>query len=163
MVDWSEKMTVTYSLTRAEILRTFLYTLPRSPRILILVSGTACLMAYVSLSGNQAFSRGLSLNDLISALLWFVGTFCFMAVWIFLRAKAKERTLTISENGIYTEIGGMKGSYPWQRLKEIKDIGQYLLVVTNVGNAFFIPRRAFTDANQRALFIEEIDHYRAAR
>jgi len=81
----------------------------------------------------------------------------------FFACKGQRANAHDFRNGIYTEIGGMKGSYPWQRLKEIKDIGQYLLVVTNVGNAFFIPRRAFTDANQRALFIEEIDHYRAAR
>jgi preprotein translocase subunit SecY len=127
------------------------------------VAGVAFLMASASLSGRQAFSRGLSFNDLVSALLWFVGTFCFMIVWVFLRAKTKKRTLTISENGIYTEIGGMKANYPWQRLKEIKDLGQYLLVVTSIGNAFFIPLRAFADADQRTLFVEEIDHYRAAQ
>jgi hypothetical protein len=125
--------------------------------------GTACLTAFASLSGQQAFSGGFGLHEFVVAFLWFIGAFCFMLVWIFLRAKTNERTITISENGIHTEIGGMKADYPWHRLKEIKDMGQHLIVVTSVGNAFFIPFRAFSDSDQRKLFIEEIDQYRIAR
>jgi hypothetical protein len=154
-------MTVTYSLTRVEVLRTFLYALPRSPRILTLVIGTSCLMALLSLSGAHVLPRGLSLHDSISAFLWFVGTFCFMPVWVFLRAKTNQRLLTISEQGFHTEIGRIRADCPWSKVKEVKDVGPYLLMVSWIGNALFIPSRAFTDDAMRDQFIAEVARYRA--
>jgi hypothetical protein len=80
--------------------------------------------------------------------------FLLLLIWVFLRAKTKVRTLSISEQGIQTEIGRIKADYPWTKVKQIKDVGQYLLVVNRAGNAFFIPNRAFTTAQARTEFLE---------
>ena len=90
-------------------------------------------------------------------------TFLLLLIWVFLRAKTKERTLSISEQGIQTEIGRIKADYPWTKVKQIKDVGQYLLVVNRAGNAFFIPNRAFTTAQARTEFLELANEWRRTR
>jgi hypothetical protein len=92
--------------------------------------------------------------------VWTTVAFCFFLFWIFLRAKPKQRILTVSEQGIHTEIGSIKENYPWGKLKEVKDVGPYLLMVTWIGNAYLIPSRAFSDSAQRQEFIAEVARYR---
>ena len=143
-------MTINYSLTRFEIVRTYLHVIPLSPRILTVVLIVSAWPGFVWLSSKGAFSHGPTISDVLAALVWMVGAFLLLLLWVFLRAKTKERTLRISEQGVYTEIGRIKADYPWTKVKEIKDVGPYILVVNRSGNAFFIPNRAFTDSNQRA-------------
>jgi hypothetical protein len=88
-----------------------------------------------------------------------VGTFFLLLLWVFLRAKTKVRTLSISDQGIYTEIGRIKADYRWNKVKQVKDVGEYILVVNRTGNAFFIPNRAFTAMEQRAEFLEKIKQW----
>ena len=152
-------MTISYSLTRFEILRTYLFVLPRSPRILTVVLIVSAWPGFVWLSSKGAFSRTLTIGDFLAALVWMVGTFFLLLLWIYLRAKTKVRTLTVSEAGIYTEIGRIKGDYPWTKVKEIEDVGEYILVVNRNGNAFFIPDRAFVDKERRIAFLEEVNHW----
>jgi YcxB-like protein len=156
-------MTISYSLTRLEILRTYLFVLPRSPRILTVVLIVSVWPGFVWLSSKGAFSHGLSIEDVVTALVWMVGAFSLLLFWIFLRAKTKVRTLSISERGIYTEIGRIKADCPWSKVKEIKDVGEYVIVVNRTGNAFFIPNRAFTDTEPRAEFIDKINQWCAKR
>jgi hypothetical protein len=102
----------------------------------------------------------LTPNDAITAFVLMIAAFCFFPFWIFLRAKTRQRTLTVAELGIHTEIGRIKADYPWNKLKEVKDAGPYLLMVSWTGNAFFIPSRAFTDSAERNKFIAEVARYR---
>lgn len=152
-------MTISYSLTRFEIVRTYLYAVPRSPRILIVVLIVSAWPGFVWLSSKGAFSHSLSIGDALAASCWMVGAFFLLLLWIFIRAKTKVRTLSISEGGIYTEIGRIKADYPWTKVKEIKDVGSYILVVNRIGNAFFIPNRAFTDENQRTGFLKLMNQW----
>ena len=152
-------MTISYSLTRIEIVRTFLYAIPRSPRILTVVLIVSAWPGFVWVSSKGAFSHGLNMADGFTALAWMAGAFLLLLLWLFVRAKVKVRTLTISERGIYTEIGRIKAESPWAKVKEIKDVGDYILVVNRTGNAFFIPNRAFTDKNQRTDFLQKMNQW----
>jgi hypothetical protein len=147
-------MTIHYSLTRIEIARTFVAVLPQSPRILTIVFVASAWPGFVFLFSKHEFSSGLSVWDFLAALIFAALAFLLLLIWVFLHAKTKERTLSISEQGIQTEIGRIKADYPWTKVKQIKDVGQYLLVVNRAGNAFFIPNRAFTTAQARTEFLE---------
>ena len=156
-------MTINYSLTRFEIVRTFVAVLPQSPRIFTVVFIASAWPGIVLLFSKHEFSSGLSVWDFLAALIFTAVTFFLLLLWVFLRAKTKERTLTISEQGIHSEIGRIKADYPWTKVKQIKDVGQYLLFVSRTGNAFFIPNRAFTSPHARTEFLELANEWRHAR
>jgi hypothetical protein len=126
------------------------------------VAGGSALPGVLWIRGTHNSHQSFTLNDAIIALVWAIAAFCFFLFWIFLRAKTKLRIFTVSEQGIHTEIGRINVDYPWNKLKEVKDVGSYLLMVTWVGNAYFIPSRAFTDAAQRNQFIAEVARCRAS-
>jgi hypothetical protein len=153
-------LTITYSLTRFEIVRTYLFVIPRSPRILTVVLIISAWPGFVRLSTKWALSHGLSFGDFIAAFVWMVGVFVLLLLWVFLRAKTKVRTLSITERGIYTEIGRIKADYPWSKVKEIRDVGNYILVVNRSGNAFFIPNRSFDGIQQRSRFLTQMNYFR---
>ena len=156
-------MTINYSLTRFEIVRTFVAVLPRSPIIFTVVFIASAWPGFVLLYSKHEFSNGLVIWDFFAALIYAAVTFLLLLIWVFLRAKTKERTLTISEQGVHTEIGKIKADYPWTKVRQIKDVQQYLLVVNRTGNAFFIPNRAFTSAKARTEFLELANEWRRAR
>ena len=118
---------------------------------------------FILLFSENEFADGLHVRDLLAALIYTAVTFLLLLLWVFLRAKTKERTLSISEQGIHTDIGRIKADYPWTKVKQIKDVGQYLLVVNRAGNAFFIPNRAFTTAQARTEFLELANEWRRTR
>jgi len=153
-------MTISYSPTRFEVVRTFLFMLPRSPRTLLVVVIICAFPGVLWVQAACSSHRDLTLNDAIIAFVWTIVAFCFFLFWIFLRAKPKQRILTVSEQGIHTEIGSTKVNYPWGKLKDVKDVGPYLLMVTWIGNAYLIPSRAFSDSAQRQQFIAEVARYR---
>ena len=152
-------MTISYSLTRSEIVRTYLFVMPRSPRILTVVLILSAWPGFVRISTKWGLSHHLSAEDFLAAFVWMVVVFLLLLLWVFVRAKTKVRTLSISDRGIYTEIGKIKADYPWSKVKEIKDVKSYILVVNRSGNAFFIPNRAFTDPNQRADFLQKMNQW----
>lgn len=152
-------MTITYSLTRFEIVRTYLFVMPRSPRILTVVLIISAWPGFVRLSTKWALSHHLSIEDFLAALVWMIVVFVLLLLWVFFRAKTNVRSLSISEQGIYTEIGRIKADYPWSKVKEVKDVGDYILVVNRTGNAFFVPNRAFSNAEQRIEFLEKLNRW----
>jgi YcxB-like protein len=112
---------------------------------------------------NGAFSRGVESHDVIVGFAWMVGAFTFMPLWLFLRGKTSERTLTVSQNGISTQIGSMKGEIPWSKVKLVAEADENVLIVGATGNAFFIPGRAFQSPDQKAQFIEQIMSWRGVK
>jgi hypothetical protein len=156
-------MTIKYALKRAEVARFFLQSLSESPRILVIVALFSIWPGFVYLSSKGAFMRALTPKDGLVALAWTCGIFCFIVLWIFLRAKTGERTLTISEHGIVTEIGKLNGDIPWAKVRTVKDAGAYILVSRSNGNAFFIPNRSFTDLEHKREFLAEIGRYQKSK
>jgi len=149
-------MTIKYALTRIEVVEFFLQGMVKSPRYLATILILLLWPAVIYLLVRGALSRTLTVIDLMTSLEWTFGFFCFMLVWIFIRAKTDERTLSVSESGISTTIGRLGGRVQWNKIKTISDMGRYVLIARTAGNAFFIPNRAFTGPDHRAEFIAQI-------
>jgi hypothetical protein len=154
-------MTIKYALTRAEIVRAFLVGLSRSPRLLLIVMALSFWPGIVWLATKGAFARSFGIGDALAALEWAIGAFCFLVLWVFIRAKTSERTLSASEEGLSTTIGSLNGKVPWAKVKNVVDAGRYILIVGRSGNAFFIPTRAFSGSDQRTQFLSEIEGWRS--
>ena len=153
-------MTIRYALTRAEILRAHLRSLSSSPAFLAMNLIYSCAVGLLLLAMSGAFSRSLTVRDGITALAWSAVAFVFVALWQFVRGKTDGRTLTVSDQGILTEIGSLKGQVPWTKVRQVTDAGQYVVIVGAAGNALFIPARAFSGPDQQAQFITQIEEWR---
>jgi YcxB-like protein len=156
-------MTIKYKLTRAEIVRSFFRSLGSSPRFLAIILIYSAALGVFALVTRGAFSRSLTTRDAVIALSWTAGALVFMPLWLYIRGKTDERTLTVSPEGISTEIGSLRGQLPWSKVKLVNDTGSHVLIVGATGNAFFIPGRAFQGPDQRAQFLAQMDHWRKAR
>ena len=108
-------MTIEYALTRVEIVQGFLRSLGSSPRYLITVLCYALVMSGIVLVGTGAFSRSLTLWDAVTAVLTAGGFMLFLPVMLFIRGKTSNRSLTVSAEGISTEIGSLKAQIPWRK------------------------------------------------
>jgi hypothetical protein len=150
-------MTIKYALTRVEIVRTFFQGLGSSPRFLAMILIYSAALGVFTMATRGAFSRPLTSLDIIVALAWMAGAFVFMPLWPFVRGKTDVRTLTVSPEGISTEIGSTKGKVPWSKVKLITNTSRYVLIVGATGNAFFIPSRAFQGPDQQAQFTTQIE------
>ncbi len=155
-------MTIKYRLTRVEIVRSYLRSLGSSPKFLMRIVIYSAAVGVFALATGGALSRPLTLHDAVVALAWAGGVFVFMPLWLFIRGKTDERTLTISPEGISTEIGSRKGQIPWTKVKVVATTSAHVLIVGATGNAFFIPGRAFQGLDQQAQFVQQIDHWRTA-
>lgn len=149
-------MTVKYALSRAEIVRVFFAGLAQSPTILALVLLFTLLPAAVSLATALTSNRTTVARNVLVAVAWAIGMFCFVIAMVFVRGKTAERTLSVSEHGISTQIGSIDAEVPWAKVKEVKDSGSYILIVGRSGNSFFVPSRAFSGAAERNQFLSEI-------
>jgi len=160
LVHQAKIMTIKYALTRDEIVRSYFRSLGSSPKFLLMIPMYSVGLGVLSLAIGGAFSRSLTAGDAISALAWAVGAFLFMPLWLFVRGKTKERTLSISVQSISTEIGSRKGEVPWGKVRLVENAGCHVLIVGATGNAFLIPGRAFSGPEQQAQFVQEINSWR---
>ncbi len=101
-------MTIKYALTRAEIVQFFLQTLGKSPKLMVVILICSLWPAFIYLSASGAFQRSFTVSDIAVSLDWMFAAFCFMVAWIFMRGKTGERTLSVTESGISTEIGSLR-------------------------------------------------------
>jgi hypothetical protein len=92
-----------------------------------------------------------------------VGAFLFIAFWTAFRGKTDERTLTISQQGIWTQIGSQQGDMAWSTVIFVAPANDHLLIVRTNGNAFFIPSRAFADGDEQAQFVRQAEHWRSLK
>jgi hypothetical protein len=110
---------------------------------------------------SGAFSRPLTIQDGATAAIIVFAFFVFMPAFLFLRGKTSLRTLTISPQGIDTEIGKMKAQRPWSQIKIVSEARDYVLIGGASGNAFFIPNRAFSMPEQKSEFVAKISTWMA--
>ncbi len=146
-------MTIQYALTRAEIAGGFFRGLRASTRFLVTNCIYAVVLSGVILSYSGVFSRPLTYKAGSAALVLILGYFAFMPAFLFLRGKTTLRTLTISQEGIHTEIGKMKADRPWSSIKVVSESNSFVVLAGASGNAFFIPDRAFSGLEQKAEFL----------
>ena len=88
--------------------------------------------------------------------------FSFVIARIFLRGQTAERTLSVNEQGIFTDTDNIDAKLPWAGVKEVKDSGTYILIEGKSGNSFFVPSGAFRGAEERKQFLSEIRRWHRA-
>jgi len=156
-------VTITYALTRAEIVRSYFQSLASSRKFLLRILVYCAALGLLHLIFSGSLSRPFQAHDLFVTLAWMLGVFAFIPTWLFLRGKTSERTLSVSSDGISTQIGSMKGQVPWGKVSLVADTSNHVLIVGTIGNAFFIPARAFQGPEHQAKFIEQIDSLRSSQ
>ena len=152
----AQALTIQYALTRSEILRSFLRSTLESPKYLATILAYAVGIALFELVLELSSSHSLTARDGIRAAGWGIGSLIVMLLWIFVRGKTAMRTLTVSRDGISTEIGRVKAQIPWSKVRTVTDTSEFVLIARTNGNAFFVPHRAFSDAGQKALFLKSV-------
>ena len=152
-------MTIEYALTRIEIVQGFFRSLATSRRYLVTVLSYALVMSGVVLVSRGAFSRSFTLKDVVIGAFAAGGFMIFLPAMLFIRGKTAKRSLTISSEGITTEIGSLNARIPWRKVKIIAKTDRYVLISRANGNAFFIPSRAFSGPEQQAEFVTKIQNW----
>ena len=155
-------MTIKYRLSRSEIVRVFFMGMAQSPRLLMVVLSFSLLSGAMWIVVPFASGRALTTRDAFAGIAWSIAMFCFVIAMVFVRGKTEERTLSVSEKGISTQIGSIDAQLPWTKVKEVKDSGTYILIVGRSGNSFFVPSRAFRGDNERTEFLSEVRRWHLA-
>ena len=155
-------ITIRYALTRMEIAGYFLRSIPKSPRLLLIVAGSSLVAGAASLAANGATLRTRPGAAILDACGLGMAVFCFFLFLVFIQAKTQERTLTVSAQGISTAIGSMRAIIPWSKIATVKSVGQHVLIVRSTGNSFLVPLRAFDDEQTYAHFLELTQEWLAA-
>jgi hypothetical protein len=158
----AQSLTIEYALTRSEIFRSYLRSLAESPKFRRTIILYSVAFGFFTLLLRVIPPRSFTLRDVISATAWAAGLFVFLPLWVFIRAKTTKRTLTISREGISTEIGRYKGQIPWNKISIVTEAPRFVLIARTNGNAFFIPGRAFSGVEHRQHFVAEMRGWMSA-
>jgi hypothetical protein len=140
-------LTIEYASTRREIFRSFLRGVAQSPKYRRTILLYSVAMGVMTLLIRRTISRSFTLRDAMGAVAGAAGFLVFIPIWVFIRGKTAKRTLTISRDGISTEIGRLKGQVPWDNARVVTDTPRFVLTARTNGNAFFIPDRAFSGSD----------------
>ena len=155
-------ITIEYALTRGEVARSFLRSVTSSPRARIVLAAYGLTAGLVVLIVRWLILRSITAVDLAYAALWALGLFPFLTFWIFIRAKISKRVLTVSPSGIWTRIGELEARIPWDKIRTVDAKSKFILIARTNGNAFFVPRRAFSSEDQRNEFISRVKGWSGA-
>ena len=77
----------------------------------------------------------------------------FLVLYTQIRFKPQMRTIVLDKEGLKTTIGKKSGSRSWKELKSVEEQSDDLIITGKNGNAFIIPPRAFSSAENRAAFL----------
>jgi hypothetical protein len=155
-------MTIDYALTRTENVQGYFRSLRNSPRFLITILLYSFGFSVLFMMSSGPLSRILTLHGALTAAVTTLAFIFLLPVILFIRAKTARRSLTISADGISTEIGSLTGIVPWSKIKTFKETEHSILVAGANGNAFFIPHRAFIDPAHKAEFATQIKNWIAS-
>lgn len=157
-----QTLSVQYALTRSEVLRSFLCSLVASARFRGTIIFYSVVVGGFTLLFRAPLLRSVAVKDALAAVATAACVPVFIAFWVFIRAKTAQRTLTISHDGISTEIGRLKGEIPWNSVAVVQETPQFVLVSGTTGNAFFIPRRAFSGIEHQRGFVTALKDWMQA-
>jgi len=152
-------MTIQYALTRSEIAGGFFRSLGSSPKYRRTILLYALLPGVAILAVDGILNRQVTVQDIITALVPTAAFAIFVPLMLYIRGKTSQRILTISTEGISTQIGSIKGEIPWKKIAVISDGNHFILVGRTNGNAFFIPSRAFSSPEHQAEFVAEVRNF----
>ena len=125
---------------------------------------------------NRLWQTHIFLSVIISTVIWvslrpmfslkqfvdiFLGTLVVivfvLALFPQVRFKKQERSLTINDQGISTEIGKLSGNILWNEVKSITEKNNYIIITRRNGNAMLIPPRAFADGTEKEGFLADMN------
>lgn len=155
----AQSLTVEYALTRSELVRSYLGSLIKSPKFRRTIVLYSIVFGIFNLLPRAIPARTIAARDVIGATAWAVGFFVLLPVLIVIFAKTARRTLTISPEGISTQIGRRSGKVPWSKMGNLTETPGFVLIAGTSGNAFFVPDRAFSGAKHRDHFVTEIKRW----
>jgi uncharacterized membrane protein len=118
------------------------------------------LWMYQALSFTFAFLTSLTLFSpinmvaIICSLLIGIGVVLFLFAFPQMMFKPQSRTLTMDEERIRTTIGKKSGTVPWAKIRNIEYTADDIYLIKKNYNAFVIPRRAFSFAQEQTDFIQ---------
>jgi hypothetical protein len=156
-------LTVEYSLTRSEILQSFLRSMVRCPKLRTKLLLYAIAVGLFMFFFQGILSQAITLASFLSAVLWGAGFLVFIPLWVFVRGKTSKRTLTVSRDGISTQIGRMKARIPWDKVSVVSSTPHFVLILRTNGNGFFVPDRAFERLEDRTHFLTQVGNWIRAR
>ncbi|HEY5056607.1 MAG TPA: YcxB family protein [Acidobacteriaceae bacterium] len=144
-------MTIQYALTRREIVSSFFKSVFSSGKYrttilmyCLVIGGLGALRAIESHAGTKSILAHFASGVVAFAI--------FAPAFLFIRAKTAMRSLTISSDGISTQIGQISGALLWNQVRVIHESPSSILIGRTNGNAFYIPDRAFANPEQKAEF-----------
>src|SRR6185437_4565887 len=129
------------------------HSIVSSPKLRLTMLAYALAIGIVLSLFQAMVSQSFSSRILTGAVLWAGGFLLFVPLWIFFRGKTSKRTLKVSKDGISTQIGRISGTVPWSKVSGISSAPEFLLILRNNGNAFFVPNRAFDAAGGKDQFL----------
>ena len=88
-------LTIRYALTRSEIFESFVRSVALSPKYRGIILLYSAAIGLIALLVRATLSRSLTWHDAVSALAYAVGYLVFISLWVFIRGKTAERTLTV--------------------------------------------------------------------
>src|SRR5271154_4364471 len=110
-------LTVEYALTRREIFGGFWRSVAQSPKFRNTVLFYSAGFGLTILILSSTSSRSVTLKGIVGAVASAIGFLVFLSLWVFIRGKTARRSLTVSRDGISTEIGRLKGQVPWSKIR----------------------------------------------
>lgn len=148
MHDSGSEITLTYTSTRGEISQWYWRKWKRGYWIVHLI-----LFLIVSSFATGLFTPFVPVDFIYSALVGLAAVLVLVA-FPQLSFKSQARTLTINGEGIKTTIGGRSGAVPWVDIKSIEYTRDEAYLIKRSGNAFIVPRRAFSSSDEQNNFIQ---------
>ena len=144
-------MNINYRSSRREVAEWYWFMWRRSARLKLyqLFIATCAFAAAWMFQGQVVASP--TTRAIISLAVTCV-VLAFLPLYPLLAFKPEERQLTIEAEGVRTTIGSRQGTVSWREIAEIVSRGDTLYIVRKNFNAFVIPRRAFSTADERAAF-----------
>ena len=152
----ARSLTIEYALTRSEIFQSCWRSIATSPKFRNTILLYSVAIGLISPLFRALFSEPLRARDLVGAALWGMGFFLFIPFWTSIRGKTAKRTLTVSPDGISTEIDRIKAQIPWSKIRMVTETPQFILIARSNGNAFLVPNRAFSEPDQKVEFLNAV-------
>jgi len=157
-------MVTEHTAKPGDIAALYSYTRKHSPKLALMFYGLPIAMALVVLAERRSPTHSLTVTDGIIALIWGAALFFLFPLILRFRTKKDKRTLSIQPDRLSTQIGGLSGNVPWEKVDSMHVTDEHIFLIRKNMNGFAIPQRAFLDESQRKEFIRLCEQYiQAAR
>lgn len=156
-------MVIEYKVSRKDMAQAYFYNLQHSARMQRLIILAALLIAGFVLFNRYLIHKGaLNSGDIFTAILYAVILLVAHPILVIVFAKTQKRVLSVNQDGIETQIGSQAGKVRWAAVDSIVTTNELVIITGKNANVFSIPRRAFSDEQQRDEFIQLAQRFQVA-